>query len=96
MALYPQTPLKAVAALFIQMPLKSMTFSGALPTNAAKSFRLSRPFVFHRLSCVARNIVFQALQCHSENSSSSSGTAVENPATKDVVNILDINPASWT
>ncbi|KHG04298.1 ispH [Gossypium arboreum] len=37
-----------------------------------------------------------ALQCHSENSSSSSGTAVENPATKDVVNILDINPASWT
>ncbi|KAB2016490.1 hypothetical protein ES319_D08G100700v1 [Gossypium barbadense] len=28
--------------------------------------RLSRPFVFHRLSCVARNIVFQRLFqiCH--------------------------------
>ncbi|KAB2069376.1 hypothetical protein ES319_A08G092200v1 [Gossypium barbadense] len=37
----------------------SFFFSRTSNFSLIFSVRLSRPFVFHRLSCVARNIVFQ-------------------------------------
>ncbi|KAG4187122.1 hypothetical protein ERO13_A08G085862v2 [Gossypium hirsutum] len=41
----------------------SFFFSRTSNFSLIFSVRLSRPFVFHRLSCVARNIVFQCFCC---------------------------------